>query len=124
MSRFTLQPRRWYSCQFIGDEFDSDQVGSISYSAIKIHDLIPSKNGGRVFKLEFYHANSPEGVRDKSYTLQTIERGETYILARAVDHHPVRILRICEVTMEWLLTHFGVDVGEGVDLQEYLERRG
>jgi hypothetical protein len=83
----------------------------------------PSEKGNRAFKLKFHHANYPEGVRDKTYNLQTIERGETYSLSKSADHQPVRILKICEITAEWLSIHFGMDVDDGVDLQKYLDHR-
>ena len=103
MARFTLQPDQWYACEFIGDEFVEDKC---SYSPIKTRDVQPDKSGGRTFILRFYHANYPEGVRDKSYYLQTIERGRSLLLAKSLDHDPPRFLQIYEITPEWVSRHF------------------
>ncbi|BCG47930.1 hypothetical protein GEOBRER4_n2783 [Citrifermentans bremense] len=62
--------------------------------------------GTRTFNLHFYHANYPEGVRDKVYKLQTIERTKRFLLARSLDHQPVRILLIFDISAEWLKAHY------------------
>ena len=70
--RFTLRERFWYAVEFIGEEF-GDQIRS--YSPIRVDEVVCENSGRRLFSLSFYHANYPEGVRDKCYTLQTIEDG-------------------------------------------------
>ena len=52
--RITLELRRWYACEFVRDEFEDDLC---SYSPIKILAINPLKNGSRMLKLDFYHAN-------------------------------------------------------------------
>jgi hypothetical protein len=107
-TRFTLVPEQWYAAEFIGDEFGSNQEYR-SYSPIRIHSVTPLKSGGRRLKVAFYHANYPEGVRDKTYTLETLERGEHYILCRSVEHSPTRLVLLYSISWEWMSRHFGVE---------------
>lgn len=113
--RFTLSPGCWYACEIIGDEFDEDKT---SYSPIRVDKIKPLS--ARTFQLWFYHSNYPEGVRDKIYTLQTIERGKLFILARSVDHDPVRLLQIYKIDQRWISNHFGV-ISPERDVQEWLD---
>lgn len=116
--RFTLEPRQWYACEIIGDEFDDDKC---SYSPIKVISVMPAQKGNRTFSLDFYHANYPEGVRDKTYTLQTIERGSSFLLAKAIDYEPVRLLQIYEISPEWVTSHFP-SFRPDDEIQRWLER--
>jgi len=104
--RFTLRPGHWYAAELIGDEFSATDDFR-SYSAIRVDSVVPVKSGHRHFDLGFYHTNYPEGVRDKTYSLQTLERGESFILARSLDHTPSRILLIYNISWPWLRLHFG-----------------
>ena len=115
--RFTLEINRWYACELVGDEFDNDKC---SYSPIRVLSLETSGTGKRVFSLGFYHANYPEGVRDKLYTLQTIERGRTYILARSTAHDPTRFLLCYDIDWEWLTRHFKVEPEKQANIQRWL----
>jgi hypothetical protein len=115
--RFTLKSGRWYACEFIGDEFDEDKC---SYSPIRIKRV--ERIGDRTFRLHFYHANYPEGVRDKTYTLKTITRGKSFLLSKSVDHQPLRILQIYEINWTWVRRHFSGITQEDADIQEWLER--
>jgi hypothetical protein len=119
MTRFTLEPRRWYACELIGDEFTEDKC---SYSPIKVHQVKPAKTGNRTFALEFYHANYPEGVRDKVYQLQTIERGRSLLLAKSLEHNPPRFLQIYEITAEWVSRHFRDTHPDPQDIQGWLNK--
>lgn len=118
--RFKLEPDRWYACEIIGDEFDGDKC---SYSPVKVLNIKPLVRGNRTLVLEFYHANYPEGVRDKAYTLQTIERGDTFFLARSLDHDPVRILQFYDIDAEWLIRHFPGLRPDRQDAQGWLNRQ-
>ena len=117
--RFSIESNKWYACEIIGDEFDNDKC---SYSPIRIYEIRPLKTGNRDFILKFYHANYPEGVRDKVYHLRTIERGKTYLLARTTEHSPIRFLQIYKINNHWLKQHFGHSLSEGIDCQEWLNR--
>lgn len=101
--RFTLHPGKWYAAEIIGDEFGEELR---SYSPLRIDDIAPSGSGQRQFTLSFYHANYPEGVRNKVYTLQTVERAAWYLLARSTTHHPTRMLLISEISWDWMRAHF------------------
>jgi hypothetical protein len=87
MNRFVLQRNRWYAVEIIGAEFGAEIR---SYSPIRVDDITPK--GNRRFELQFYHANYPEGVRNKIYELQTLDRNENFILARSVSHKSPRWL--------------------------------
>lgn len=115
MNRFDLKPGRWYAAEFLGEEFGSEIR---SYSPIRVDEVKPK--GGRRFSLAFYHANYPEGVRDKVYELETIERNATFILARSREHSPVRLMLIYSVNSAWLRQHFGAAVSGSDDVQAWL----
>lgn len=116
--RFALEPRRWYACELIGNEFADDMC---SYSAIKVHKLEALGDGSRTFVLSFYHANYPEGVRDKVYRVQTVERGQTYLLVRSLEHEPCRFLQIYDIDTAWLERHFPETEPVRGDVQTWLE---
>ena len=108
VTRFTLRPGQWYAAEFVGDEF-SPGNDLRSYSPILVNGIEPSRDGQRSFQLSFYHANYPEGVRDKRYSLQTIERGKRFMLARSSEHTPTRLLLIYDISWPWLRHHIGVE---------------
>jgi hypothetical protein len=117
--RFTLKKDEWYACEIIGDEFGEDKC---SYSPIRVDELKPLGNENREYILSFYHANYPEGVRNKEYKLRTIERSETLLLARSVDHSPSRILQIYCIDNDWMQRHFRHIDLDGADCKEWLNR--
>lgn len=117
--KFTLTPRRWYAAELIGDEFGPTLR---SYSPIRIEAVSPKRTGMGVFELRFYHANYPEGVRGKTYTLQTLERGSRFLLAKSTGHKPHRFLLIYEITADWLRQHFGAEILADTDVETWLNR--
>ena len=117
IDRLTFKPGRWYAAELLGEEFGREIR---SYSPVRVDEITP--RGGRRFSLAFYHANYPEGVRDKVYELETIERNRVFILARSLSHTPARLILIYPITGAWLREHFGVAVEESEDPQEWLTR--
>lgn len=117
MTKFTLEPGRWYATEFIGDEFGEELR---SYSPIRIERVVPK--GGRQYVLAFYHANYPAGVRDKEYELETLERSATFVLARSRTHVPPRLMLIYGMTSLWLRNHFSASISESDDCQAWLTR--
>lgn len=117
MDRFTLEKNRWYAAEIIGNEFGADIK---SYSPIRVEDISPK--GARTFKLCFYHASYPEGVRQKDYELQTLERNQHFILAKSVSHEPSRWLLIHNITPNWLNRHFSTEIDQTIDIESWLER--
>lgn len=111
-TRFTLHPGQWYAAELIGDEFFID-ADYRSYSAIRVDCIAPAGRGQRRFVMSFYHANYPEGVRDKVYTLQTLERTKSFIIARSAEHAPIRVLLIYDISWPWLRLHFGIEQPSG-----------
>jgi hypothetical protein len=116
-SRFTLEHGKWYACQFFGDFFKGFEA-QCSYAPIKVEEVRPM--GNRKYELHFYHANYPAGVKDKVYELQTIERGQSFILAKTTEKEDPRFLRITTISAEWISKHFG-QRPEG-NLEDWLER--
>ena len=117
MDRFSLNHGLWYAAELIGEEFGTDIR---SYSPIRVQSV--TAQGGRKFSLAFYHANYPEGVRDKVYDLETIERNRYFVLARSRSHDPWRTLLIYNVTIKWLVRHFGIVARDTDDPQSWLTR--
>jgi hypothetical protein len=117
MNKFVLQKNRWYAAEIIGEEFGAEIR---SYSPIRVDNLKPK--GNRKFELQFYHANYPEGVRQKVYELQTLERNRCFLLARSTSHQPVRWFLIYPITSDWLNKHFDIATDEGLDAEMWLER--
>lgn len=102
MPRFTLNPSRWYAMEWI--EPDAGR----SYSPIWLHALRPQGAGDGRLEIEFYHANYPEGVRDKIYPLRVLHRAPGYLLAEQTDGAPTerRLILIEPITAAWLRRHF------------------
>ena len=118
--RFTLQRGKWYACEIIGDEFSED---CCSYTPIRVYHVEPLKKGDQTFNLHFYHANYPEGVRDKQYTLRTIERGQKYILAKSIDNKPSRIFLLYDIDIVWIERHFPNMTVDRDDVQAWLDTK-
>ena len=125
--RFTLGRGEWYAVDFIADDVPNSMEGGYGYSPIYIIEINPRKSGERLFDLKFFHANYPQGVKQKKYFLETVHRGNIYLLARTKDRTPVRFLCIHELTKKWAIMHFDMDpemsVQEwlrGIAPQEYL----
>lgn len=116
--RFTLHRGRRYAAELVGEEF-GDRIRS--YSPIRALTVAPSRSGLRQLALSFYHANYPEGVRDKRYTLATIERSRTFLFARSIDHDLIRLLMVYDISWRWLQMHFGKALSRELpDVQEWL----
>ena len=121
-TRFKLSRGCWYALEMIGDEF-SPLDGLRHCSPIRVDEVMPARSGHRYFQLSFYHAHYPEGVRDKTYVLQMIERGNRFILARNTDHAPMRLLLIFNISWRWLERRFGIHQhGDDADLENWLSR--
>lgn len=117
--RFSLGPDRWYAAEIIGEEFEKTIR---SYSPIKVRRIVSEGKGGRFFLLDFYHANYPEGVREKRYHLKTIERNKEFILAVSTEDNPRRYFLIHPINVEWLKNIYHVDFKPGMSAEDWLER--
>lgn len=116
LSRISLEPMHWYAAEFIAEEFGDDLR---SYSPIKIIAVTPK--GGRIFQLDFYHANYSAGVQNKTYKLQMLERNKNFILALSLSQ-PIRLILIYKITCDWLNQHFKLQVRSGDDVQIWLDK--
>lgn len=101
MSRFTLCPNRWYAmtCILPG--------GSFEHSPIWLEQVHARGEGRGQLDINFYHANYPNGVRDKHYRLRTLYRCSSYLLAKeeATEDEEPRVLLLSEIRRDWLLEH-------------------
>lgn len=122
MTRFTLQLRRWYAMLLLGDEFNPPGMHMGSPSPIHIEEVTSLKTGQSLFELSFFHANYPEGVQGKTYTLKTIHRGQSGLLAQSIHHDPPRFLYVTELTLQWLRHNFPNTEFIGNDPQECMKR--
>lgn len=68
MNLFAVQTRTWYAMEYV---FPS---AGRHFSPIWIDEITPLKTGAGLLRLRFFHANYPEGVRDKVYDLQVLQR--------------------------------------------------
>lgn len=109
--RFSLRPEKFYAMELLSPEF-GEQVRT--YSPIKVHSIAPAGGGSRRFELSFYHAAYPEGVQDKIYTIQTIERSANFLLGRVLGTD--RVILIMGLTNAWLQKHF-----DGQAVRSFLE---
>ena len=106
--RFSIVERQWYAVDFIADDVPGSLEDSYGYSPIFALEFLAKKSGDRLFDLSFFHANYPAGVRDKTYQLQTVHRGEHFLLAKTTNHPDVRFLCFHELTENWARKHFKV----------------
>jgi hypothetical protein len=119
--QFPLILKRWYACELIGDFF-KNRNDFCSYSPIRIDGVEVSDSEAGVFLLRFYHAKYQEGVRDKLYKLKILEWGNSFMIAKSLDHTPVRILQIYDIDSAWISHHLiEADVNQD-DIQEWLNR--
>lgn len=116
---FVLNPNRWYACEIMEGAHGADLH---SYSPIRVTRIEPLGEQAGRFELSFYHANYPEGVRDKIYALKTIDHGEHILLAESEDHEPTRRLLIYDISCSWMRGHFEVEPDRTLDVQAWLER--
>lgn len=101
MSRFTLEPGKWYAMELISPEFGSDVR---RYSPIRVDKVALVGNGARRFDLSFFHAAYPEGVQDKVYSIQTIQRSDHFLIGQVVDTQ--RLVFFLALSDTWLNQHF------------------
>lgn len=116
---YRLKRGVWYAAEFLGDGLI--RLGH-RYSPIRVDEITPMKTGKRIFELNFFHANYPEGVQDKLYRLQTLQAGEEYILGKSVDHDPARFVLIYDIDAAWLKEHFNIDLAATDDVASWLNR--
>ena len=101
MSRFTLQPLNWYAMELLGPEFGSEVRHC---SPIRVDAVELAGNGSRRFDFSIFHAAYPECVQTKTYTIQTTQRIDHFLLGRVVD--TIRLVLLLELSDKWLKQHF------------------
>ena len=91
--KLTLERGQWY-----GWTMWPGYTDQAYHSPIQVIDLRPL--GKRQFQLEFFNLGYAEGVQGMTYTLQTLKREPTYLLAAVPDSD--RAVAIEPLTMAWL----------------------
>jgi len=117
--RFTLEHGKWYAAEFLGEEFEPEIR---SLSPIRVKRVEAKKMNNRILEIDFYHANYPEGVRDKQFRLETLERNAQFYLGRSTEHDPARLMLIYRITADWLRNNFGADISDQDNVGEWLDR--
>ncbi len=74
------------------------------YSPIRVDKVALVGNGSRRFDLSFFHAAYPEGVQDKVYSIQTIQRSDHFLIGQVVNTH--RLVLFLALSDTWLNQHF------------------
>lgn len=101
MPRFALHPHAWYAMEFV---FRSAER---HFSPIWLEEITPLKTGNGMLRLVFFHANYPEGVQDKAYDLQVVQRFERHLIAlRRSDGVADATVILEPITREWCTQHF------------------
>ena len=105
-SLFTLEADRWYAYEMLPG------YAGRYYSPIKIYHVQPLKTGRDILRVRFHNACYAEGVQGFHLELKVLHRGESYMLARIENGSSTedRGVVICQLTWEWLRTHFGQQV--------------
>ena len=121
---FTLKPDRWYAMEV----WDANWQFRPHASPVKIFRVTPLKRGDGTFKLSFFHANYPEGVQHKVYTLRTLHRSSEVLLAISVDPKEERALAFFPVVQKWLHAYWPESFRQtcdesAADTQALLERQ-
>jgi hypothetical protein len=100
MSPFVLQPRTWYAMEYV---FPSAQR---HYSPIWAREITLLKTGSGMLRLQFFHANYPEGVQDKVYDLQIAHRFDTHLVAlHREDGISLATVILEPITKLWFTQH-------------------
>ncbi len=71
--------------------------------------------------MDFFHANYPAGVQNKSYMVGTIDRQGDYLLGRVAQSD--RFILLFNLNHGWLSHHFDAQVGPDGSLEEWCELR-
>lgn len=74
------------------------------YSPIRVDKVALAGNGSRRFDLSFFHAAYPEGVQDKVYSIQTIQRSDHFLIGQVVGTQ--RLVFFLALSDTWLNQHF------------------
>ena len=96
--QFTFEPDRWYAMEV----WAADWQFRPAASPIKVFRVTPLQRGDGAFKLSFFHADYPEEVPHKVYTLRTLHRSTEVLLAISLEPKEDRTLAFFPVTQNWL----------------------
>ncbi|WP_182870878.1 hypothetical protein [Stieleria mannarensis] len=102
MTRFTLSQDQWYACLSFGDDYKASDLIERSWSPILVRNVVPLGTGKREYSLEYVDSSSPDSPIERTYTLRTVNRGRSGLLAAVAGSHPVRYLYITAMDSKWI----------------------
>ena len=77
------------------------------FSPIWVQEIVPLKTGTGRLRLYFFHGNYSEGVQDKGYDLQVVQRFDRHLVAlRRSDGIATATVILEPMTRAWLAPHF------------------
>jgi predicted RNase H-like nuclease len=85
---FALIERKWYLMEHVSPS------GERHHSPIWLRKTTSKQPDTKVVRIEFYHVNYAEGVRDKSYNLEVLHRDHGYLLAMRLDENQERVAAV------------------------------
>jgi hypothetical protein len=101
MTRFSLERGKWYAMELFDPQFGAEIRRC---SPVRVDRLELKGSGSRRFDLSFFHAAYPEGVQNKVYTIQTIQRSGHFLFGQSVGTD--RLVLFFDLSDEWLGQHF------------------
>ncbi len=101
--------------------------GERHYSPVWVSEVRPLKTGAGRLVVSFYHANYPEGVRDKVYELTVLHRAPGFVLSKnqTGEIGQERIVIFEAISGDWLRRHFpalGILANDEATLGRELDR--
>jgi hypothetical protein len=98
-----LVPHAWYAMEVFGA---SGAATNPHVSPIFLKAVEPLKTGRGLLKIDFFHANYPEGVQDKEYVLRVLHRGPSHFAAMKMEDEQQPLVVIFPIESDWTKTHF------------------
>jgi hypothetical protein len=99
----TVLPDHWYAAELFGASGASTNP---TLSPILVSKVEALKTGQGLMRLSFYHANYPEGVRDKVYDLRVVARSHDYLAAVRTERGSNCLMIVIPITRDWLRINF------------------
>jgi hypothetical protein len=98
-----LVPNAWYAMEVFGA---SGAPTNPHLSPIFLKAVEPLKTGRGLLKVEFFHANYPEGVQNKEYVLRVLHRALSHFVAVKMEDEQQPLVVIFPMESDWIKTHF------------------
>ena len=113
MARLTITRGQWYGWTMWPGYGDHAY-----HSPVWVREVQPL--GKRRLRIDFFNLGYAQGVQDMSYTLQTLKREQSYLLASVPDSD--RSVAVEALSMHWIRSHLHDAYAEVEDLQREMAR--